>query len=140
MKDKTLLNIPNTVEIVCFPMAFLSSQCRYLQKDLNGKIIEIIESKGEPRPSYIKNSRPNIFIPCPLELMQLSNSLPSFWYENQICQFNCYRLHLNLLSPIQLQLWIQLCQYIHHYVEMKLNRSVDMNDLQDSCTAYAGSI
>ena len=38
---------------------------------------------------------------------------------------------------MKLQLWIQLCQYIHHYVEMKLNRVVDMNDLEDVCTAYA---
>ena len=43
-KDKTLLNIPHTMEKVCFPMAFLSSQCRYLEKNASGTILEIIES------------------------------------------------------------------------------------------------
>jgi len=31
-KDHTLLNIPDTLEKVCFPMAFISSQCRFLEK------------------------------------------------------------------------------------------------------------
>jgi hypothetical protein len=28
-KDQTILDIPHTIEKVCFPMAFISSQCRY---------------------------------------------------------------------------------------------------------------
>ena len=40
---------------------------------------------------------------------------------------------------MQLQLYIQLAQYIHHYVEVQLQRSVDMNDLQDVYGIY-GSI
>ena len=67
-KDRTLLNIPNTLETVCFPMSLLSSPCRFLEKDATGKIINVIESGGEARSSYLKTKQTNLFIPCPLEL------------------------------------------------------------------------
>jgi hypothetical protein len=73
MKDKTLLNIPNTIEKVCFPMAFLSSQCRFLEKDANGNITNVIESGGEPRACYLKTKQTNIFIPCPIDLQDQLN-------------------------------------------------------------------
>ena len=136
-KDHTLLDIPFTNEKVCFPMAFISSQCRLLEKDTNGDIINVIESGGEYHASYLKAKEANIFIPCPIELQPLLQQfLPCFYFENQICLFNCYRLDFKNITPILLQVYIQLAQYIHHYVEMKLQRSVDMNELQDVCTAY----
>ena len=136
-KDHTLLNIPNTIEKVCFPMSFISAQCRFLEKDATGNIINVIESGGEARVSYLKTKQTNLFIPCPLELQnQLQQQLPYFYFENQICLFNCYRIDFAKFTPMQLQIYIQLAQYIHHYVEVKLQRSVDMNDLQDVCTAY----
>jgi hypothetical protein len=51
--------------------------------------------------------------------------------------FNCYRIDHARFTPGQLQLYIQFAEYIHHYVETKLQRSVDMNDLDDACTAYS---
>ena len=93
-KDKTLLNNPHTTEKVCFPMAFLSSQCRYLEKDVHGNIINIVESNPQPNDQYIKTKQPNLFIPCPPELLHLQQYLPYFVYENQICLFNCYRVFL----------------------------------------------
>ena len=101
-KDHTLLEIPNTLEKVCFPMAFLSSQCRFLEKDANGKITNVIESGGEPRAWYLKTKQTNIFIPCPIELQdQLQQQLPFFYFENQICLLIVTALimqHLLLLS------------------------------------------
>ena len=135
-KDHTLLNIPNTLEKVCFPMAFISSQCRLLEKDTVGKIINVVESEAECRASYLKTKQTNLFIPCPIELQQLEQLLPFFYFENQICVFNCYRIDFTKFTPAQLQLYIQLAQYIHHYVISKLQRAVDMNDLHDVCTAY----
>ena len=67
-KDRTLLNIPNTLEKVCFPMSFLSSQCRFLEKDATGNIINVVESGAEFHGSYLKTKQTNLFIPCPLEL------------------------------------------------------------------------
>ena len=76
-KDHTLLEIPNTLEKVCFPMAFLSSQCRFLDKDANGKIINVVESGAEHQASFLKTKHTNIFIPCPIELKeQLQRHLP----------------------------------------------------------------
>jgi hypothetical protein len=46
-KDHTLLAIPHTIDKICFPMAFISSQCRLFQKDVNGKFVEVVESGGE---------------------------------------------------------------------------------------------
>ena len=77
MKDKTLLNIPNTLEKVCFPMAFLSNA--------NGNIIDVVESGAEFCASYLKTKQTNIFIPCPIELqIQLHQHLPYFHFEFQI--------------------------------------------------------
>jgi hypothetical protein len=109
-----------------------------LEKDANGNIIDVFESGGEFRASYLKTKQTNIFIPCPIELQnQLEQQLPYFYFEFQICLFNCYRIDFAKFTPAQLQLYIQLAQYIHHYVEIKLQRSVDMNDLEDVCTAYS---
>ena len=137
-KDQTLLNIPNTIEKACFPMAFISAQCRFLEKDANGIIVNVFESGAEYRTSYLKTKQSNVFIPCPIELQfQLELYLPHFIFENQICLFNCFRIHFRTFTPVQLQVYITLALYIHHYVEMKLQRSVDMNDLEDVCTAYS---
>ena len=67
-KDHTLLNIPNTIEKVCFPMSFISAQCRFLETDATGNNINVVESGGEARASYIKTAQTKLFIPCPLEL------------------------------------------------------------------------
>ena len=93
-KDKTLLNVPHTIEKVCFPMAFLSSQCRYLENDVNGNIVNVVESSGEPKVQYLKTKQTNLFIPCPTELLHLQQHLPYFVYGNQICLFNCYRIYV----------------------------------------------
>ena len=68
MKEHTLLNIPNKIEKVCFPMSFISAQCQFLEKDATGNIINVIESGGEFRASYLKSKQTNLFIACPLEL------------------------------------------------------------------------
>ena len=78
-KDHTLLDIPNTIEKVCFPMAFISSQCRFLEKDATGNIINVFESGAEHQGSFLKTKQTNLFIPCPLELQnQLQQQLPYF--------------------------------------------------------------
>jgi hypothetical protein len=77
-KDHTLLNIPDTLEKVCFPMAFISSQCRFLEKDTFENIINVVESEAECRASYLKTKQTNLFIPCPIELQQLEQLLPLF--------------------------------------------------------------
>ena len=135
-KDNTLLNIPHTMEKICFPMAFLSSQCRYFEKNASGTILEIIESGSQLKGSYIKNKKPNLFIACPPHLLCLQVFFPCFYFENQICLFNCYKIDLKKLSPSHLTVWIQLCQYIHHYVETILQHEVDMNNLEEVCNAY----
>ena len=86
-KDHTLLAIPNTIDKICFPMSFISSQCRLLQKDLNGNIKEVIESGREPFACFLKTKQPNLFIPCPTQLSSLQVYFPNFWFEHQICLF-----------------------------------------------------
>jgi len=110
----------------------------FLEKDINGTIINVIESGAEHQASFLKTKHTNIFISCPIELRdQLHRHLPYFYFENHICLFNCFRIEFEKYTPAQLQLYIQLAQYIHHYVEMKLQRTVDMNDLENVCTAYS---
>jgi hypothetical protein len=67
-KDQTILDIPHTIEKVCFPMAFISSQCRFFEKNASGMIVEIIESGKESRVTFIENKKPHLFILCPTYL------------------------------------------------------------------------
>ena len=60
-EDKTVLNIPHTIEKMCFPMSFLSSQCRYFEKNASGTILEVMESGNEMKASFIKNKKPHLF-------------------------------------------------------------------------------
>ena len=59
-------------------MAFISSQCRFLEKDTFGNIINVVESEAECHASYFKTKQTNLFIPCPFELQQLEQLLPFF--------------------------------------------------------------
>ena len=90
-------------------MAFISAQCRYFEKNASGTILEIMESGKQIRVSYILNKKPHLFILCPPHLRMLELYFPCFYYENQICLFNCYKIDLKKLSPAHLTVWIQLC-------------------------------
>jgi hypothetical protein len=135
-KDQTMLDIPHTIEKVCFPMSFISSQCCYFEKNASGTIVEIIESGKQLRADFIVNKKPHLFILCPTHLRCLDYYFPCFYFENQICLFNCCKIVLRKLSAAHLTVWIQLCQYIHQHEESVLQRAVDMNDMEEVCNAY----
>ena len=61
---------------------------------------------------FIKNKKTHLFILCPSHLRMLEHYFPCFYFENQICLFNCYKIDLKKLTPAHLTVWIQLCQYI----------------------------
>ena len=78
------------------------------------------------------------FVPCPEDMRdQLQMNLPYFICNDQIILFNPYTIQVEYLNQQQLALWIQLVEYIHQYVQSKLGRPINMNNLEEVCEAYA---
>jgi len=138
-EDKTLLNIPRIPDKgICFPMAFLSCQCRNLIRGSTGTITHVVESSSEFRGNNLTDKECYSFIPCPeLLQVQLQADLPFFICKDQIILFNPYIIQPEYLNQRQLALWIQLVEYIHQYVQSKLDRVINMNNLEEVCVAYA---
>jgi len=150
INSKALLYIPQTIEKLCFPMAFMTAQCRLLKKNTEGKIIDVEETK--PNEFWNQNQPPselNMYVKLPsLKLIvQLHTHLSNLVHKDKLVLFNPYKKKRNQQSseflkeqfqtPIQLSLFVQLAKYLHEYVEQVVNREVDVNNLQEVGKAYA---
>jgi len=138
IKDKTLLQIPPTEQQLCFIMAFISSQCRYFKVD-RGMVTDVMESGCDYRGQWITNKEPHILLPCPIDLFDdLRQHLPCLLCDQQIMLFNTYAFPKELNMTVkQHDLWIQVCLYIHEYVEEQLHHPVNKTDLKEIVEAYS---
>jgi hypothetical protein len=118
-------------------MAFLLCQCRCLIKDASGKIIHLAESKSEFRGNHLSDMECYCFVPCPVAMQQqLQQDLNSFICNDKIIIFNPYTIQHECLNQQQFPLWIQLVEYIHQYVQSKLERPINLNNIEEVHEAY----
>lgn len=148
--NHSLLYIPKTIEKLCFPMAFITAQCRILQKNEQGKIINIEESKPcetwnivqPPSDNYLYISIQDLAF-----IEKLKIHLPQMIHRDQLVLFNPYKKKANprnsaylkeqFQTQIELNLFIELAKLVHKQAELILNREIDVNNLQDVGNAYA---
>jgi len=158
-----ITQIPTSNENLCFPMAFLMSQCRAIQLQPH---VEVRESdpvqitsdgikginKRWKKRFHLENGKCTTFqdptgvedslgchyiIPLkPFEYTKLKAELPHYVYKDHLVLFNCHKIE----SPQTDSFWGSYyfaAKVVHDYVEEQLGHTVDYNDLDSVAKAYA---
>lgn len=159
--NAAMMYTPFTVDNLCFAMSFVIAQCRYLKKDAQGKIIDVLESppsyQWERIPQTIQRSMDAYLFFHPNNqaiLQQLDQNIEGFHflYRDQLVLFNpCkpfeangrYATSRTFIRDVKnmrtdfFDSWVLLAQATVSEAEHRLGRNINIQNLDDIGPAFA---
>ena len=147
-----LLYIPTTIEKLCFPMAFITAQCRILKKNvITGAIIDIEETQPCELWNHLQPQNPNYFhirLADTHLCTRLQEHLPQFIHNHHLVLFNPHKRKIRgrgndvvfvkdqFATIGSLDLFVQIAKLVHEYVETAIGKLIDVNNLEEVAKAY----
>jgi hypothetical protein len=148
-----ITQIPNSERQLCFPLAFLMSQCRSIhlpsQEVYESSAVYTtgrVNEKWKARfhlstelfqdPSGVLDSMGCYYL-IPLNeylTKRFEQYLPNYVYKNHLVLFNCLKTET---TNVNWDIYYEAAEVVHIYVESRLGYTVDYTDLEVVANAYA---
>ncbi len=149
MNNNDLIGVPFVKSKICFPMAFLASQCRCVEHKWDADLFKaeeeikgiytheavvlkdiIAENRigelGLVETFFFKKRSIYLFNPKKEKLEACDNTLAPEVYKNELDS-----------SEDVKKTWVFCAMFIHRLVEKKVGKPIDVNDLDECLRAYA---